>query len=105
MRESASGTYIAEVLDKDGNPAIGDAQGNPQTIPQLVAQMKGDDAYAAAFDGTGQSGTGAGGPDGEGGGGKPVIQGGVRQILASDQAAIDANFEAIAEGTAEVVDG
>ena len=60
MRE-ADGKYIAEVLDENGNPAIGDGQGNPMTIPQLVTSMKGTDDYAAAFDGTGQSGTGADG--------------------------------------------
>jgi hypothetical protein len=101
MRE-ANGKYIAEVLDESGNPAIGDAQGNPMTIPQLVTSMKGHDDYSAAFDGTGNSGTGSGGGDKPN---KPSIQGGVRQIPSSDQDQIDANFEDIASGKAVVVEG
>ena len=52
------GNVIVEVL-KDGIPRVGDAQGNPLTIEQLVEGMKADPDYGRAFEGTGASGSGA----------------------------------------------
>jgi hypothetical protein len=58
-RDESTGRYVAEVLDDNGNPAIGDAAGNVMTIPQLVGEFKSKDTYAAGFKGTGSSGSGA----------------------------------------------
>jgi len=100
MRES-DGQFIAEVIDDQGTPRVGDAQGNPMTIPQLVAEMKGNETFGVAFDGTGSTGTGAGGEQTRTGkppqGGKKTVQadaGGI--IVVSDP-------EAIAEGKTEVI--
>lgn len=53
------GKFIAKVIDKDGNPRIGDAQGTPMTIQQLVEEMKVQDDYLRGFDGNTVGGGGA----------------------------------------------
>jgi hypothetical protein len=72
MRETEDGRFLAEVVDEDGNPRVGDGQGSPMTIPQLVEELKGSSDFQAAFDGTGNTGTGkeGGGRDAGGSGGK-----------------------------------
>lgn len=106
MRQTDSGEYIAEVVDSEGNPRVGDSAGNPMTIPQLVAEMKQSEDFAAGFDGTGATGGGGAGgarqpakPGSQqsgGGGKKPIV------IPASDQSALNANAEKIANGEAVV---
>lgn len=64
-----NGRFIAEVLDEAGNPRIGDAQGNPLSIAQLVSEMKADPRFGRAFDGTDAAGSGASGSSTKNGGG------------------------------------
>lgn len=52
------GKFQVKVVDKDGDPRVGD-KGEPMTIPQLVAEMRGSDIYGRAFDSSGASGGGA----------------------------------------------
>ncbi len=67
------GKYVVEVLDASGNPRIGDAQGNPMTIRQFVAELKTDPDFQPLFEGTNQGGSGAGGSGAAGGaGGAPA---------------------------------
>jgi len=94
MRDTDGG-YVAEVIDEQGNPKIGDTEANPLTIPQLVQEFKANPQFAAAFEGTGASGSGATG-GGKGGNVKPG--GHPRTIDASDQQALNNNIEAIAKG-------
>lgn len=67
--------FVVEVLDEKGNPRIKDAQGNPFTIKDLVAEMREHPTFGLAFKGSGASGSGAGGagarPAGAGGAGAP----------------------------------
>lgn len=103
-RMTEDGRFLVEVIDKSGNVRVGDSNGNPMTIPQLVDEMAKDDLYAAAFPGTGQSGTGQSGsttpsPTGAGTGGNKVIK-----IKRSDQQAINDNWQKIADGSAVVED-
>lgn len=91
-----NGKFFVEVLGADGNPRIGDASGKLMTISQLVEEMKGDETYGRAFDGEGRSGSGGPGD----GGGKP-IEG---KVSINDQEGLNANFEAIAEGTVTVTE-
>lgn len=102
MRATDSGQLIAEVIDKDGNPRVGDAQGNPMTIPQLIQEMKKSDDFAAAFEGTGNSGGGSGGSGTTTNKQKTVA--GKIQVSRSDQRAMNDNWEKIASGEAVVVD-
>lgn len=70
LKETDDGKFVVEVVDKDGNPRIGDSKGTPMTVGQLVAEMKASDAYGRAFEGTGASGSGKQ-PDKAGGPGTP----------------------------------
>ena len=60
--------FVVRVMDASGNPRIGDTDGNPMSISQLVAEKKADAKFAGAFQASGAGGTGA--PP-NGGGGKP----------------------------------
>ena len=101
MRQTENG-MICEVVDAQGNPRVGDSQGNPMTIPQLVEEMRNSTDFAPAFAGTGSSGSGNKGSTG-GGASTRSAPGGKLLIDASDQAAINANWEKLASGEAEVV--
>jgi hypothetical protein len=69
------GTFLVRVLDEQGNPRV-NAEGKFLSIRDLVSEMQGQDIYAGAFAGTGNSGGGTppgegGGKSGGNGGGKP----------------------------------
>jgi hypothetical protein len=83
------------VVDGKGNPRIGDAQGNPMTIKQLVDELKQDPDFARNFEGSGSSGGGA--PRSNAGGG-----GGVKTIAAGDNAAFLANLDGILDGSVKI---
>ena len=53
------GVFTAKVIDEKGNPRIGDAQGTPMTIEQLVEEMKASDDFLRAFDANPNGGGGA----------------------------------------------
>jgi hypothetical protein len=53
------GNFVAKVVDEKGNPRIGDAQGTPMTLDQLVEELKASDAYKRAFDANPAGGSGA----------------------------------------------
>ncbi|HHA19843.1 MAG TPA: hypothetical protein ENK70_09070 [Methylophaga sp.] len=61
---SKDGSFLVEVVDRDGNARTDDETGNPFTIGQLVAEMKSDDAFSLAF------------PNGNSGSGNAANQGG-----------------------------
>jgi hypothetical protein len=100
MRRNEQGVFVAEVLDATGTPRIGDSNGNPMTVKQLVDELRGSDIFGRAFEGNDQRGTG-GPPKGTPSHGSAT---GVTRIQAGDQEAINANLEAIASGKAVVVD-
>lgn len=111
MRKTDNG-FIAEVIDPRTKVArIGDGQGNPMTIPELVTEIKNNPDFSGAFEGSGASGTGATGEASNAGDQKKGVDnaggkaGKIIEIKRSDQAAINANFEKIASGEAVVVDG
>jgi hypothetical protein len=89
------GQFVARVVDGKGNPRIGDAQGNPMTIKQLVDELKQDPDFARNFEGSGSSGGGA--PRSNAGGG-----GGVKTIAAGDNAAFLANLDGILDGSVKI---
>lgn len=102
MRKTDAGKFVAEVLDEAGNPAIGDSDGNPTTMMQLVEENKADEAFAGAYRGTGSSGSGAGGTPSGGTSTPSKPSGKVKRIPASDNEAVNANIDAIANGTVVV---
>jgi len=58
LRE-VDGNFIVEVLGADNNPRLTGSDGHPMTINELVAEMKTQNDFASAFEGTGASGSGA----------------------------------------------
>lgn len=102
LRQSDQGQFIVEVVDRDGNPRIGDAHGNPMTIPQLVDEMRASDGFSRAFEPTGA--TGAGTTPNASGQTKATPRSGVKTISRSDTRAMGMNLEAIASGEVQIVD-
>ena len=100
MRRTDSGTFIAEVVDTEGNPRIGDTNGNPMTIPQLVEEMRASDSFARAFDGSGATGSGATNNTATSG----TTTGRSRTISRFDQDSINASIEDIADGKVTIGD-
>jgi ribosomal protein L17 len=88
------GEFVAQVVDGKGNQRIGDAQGRPMTIAQLVEEMKADTDLARLFEGSGSSGGGASKSTGS--------AGGSRVVTAGDNDAFIANLESIAKGEIQV---
>lgn len=64
--DDGSVSPIVTIIDKDGNPRIGDSAGKDMDVGQLVQTMKTEDKFARLFDSSGHSGSGN---DDEGGGG------------------------------------
>ena len=58
LRE-ADGKFVVEVIGDDGNPRLTGSDGHPMSIGELIAQMKTQDDFASAFEGTGATGSGA----------------------------------------------
>lgn len=67
LRE-ADGKYVVEIVGSDGTPRLTGTDGHAMSIGELVTEMKGQDDFASAFDGTGASGSGAHGGNGQRGG-------------------------------------
>lgn len=55
--DDGEGNLTVAVVDKDGDP-VGDGLGGNKSVESLVKDMRGDERYARAFDGTGKGGTG-----------------------------------------------
>jgi hypothetical protein len=100
MRMTDNGSFIAEVVDREGSPRIGDSQGNPMTIPQLVEEMKSSDSFARAFNSSGATGSGATNNTSQNTGGT----GRSRSISRFDQDALNANIEQLASGEVTISD-
>jgi hypothetical protein len=58
LRE-ADGKFVVEVMGSDGNPRLTGSDGHPMSISELVAEMKTQNDFASAFEGTGATGSGA----------------------------------------------
>lgn len=61
------GSFRVEVLQDDGNPMY-NAKGDPASISDLIADMRGSDEFQRAFEASGHSGAGMARPNGTGGG-------------------------------------
>ena len=82
VKETDDGEFETEVVDAAGALRF-NAKGEPMTVRELVAEMRGSEAFARAFDGDGQSGSGKQ-PDKLGGSNKADVGG--------DKAARTAHF-------------
>ena len=58
LRE-ADGQFVVEVLGSDGNPRLIGSDGHPMSIGELITEMKTQNDFASAFEGTGATGSGA----------------------------------------------
>ena len=83
VKETEAGDFIIEVVDAAGDVRIGNTKGEPMTVKELVAEMRGSESFSRAFDGDGQSGSGKQ-PDKIGGSSKADVGG--------DRAARTAHF-------------
>jgi hypothetical protein len=90
VKETEDGDFIVEVVDAKGNVRIGDAKGSPMDLKGLIAEMRGSDTYARAFDGDGQSGSGK---TADQGGGSGMAKGDMGGDRAARQAAIAAKYK------------
>jgi hypothetical protein len=95
MKLGEDGRYYAEVVDMTGTPRLSTKSGStsPMSVAELVEELRGDEKFARAFDGTGAKGSGSSRSSSAGGthtGGKTVTKG--------DLGALGANLEAIAAG-------
>ena len=90
--------YIVEVIGDDGHVRLGDNQGSAMTIPQLVAEMKGQDDFAAAFTGSGQSGSNSD----DGHRTKNRASGNAKVVNASDTRGVNNSLQDIADGKVKV---
>lgn len=91
--------YIVEILGDDGMVRIGGSQGEAMTISQLVTEMKGQEDFAAAFAGTGSSGTET--PT-KGAKHKVRTSANTKIINKSDKSTVNNNLEKIASGDVKV---
>jgi len=98
MIKDNNGRWKPEVINEEGNPRIGDSQGNPMTITQLVQEMKSKDVFAAAFTGASSTGSGKSGSS-EAGTQKKTD---VKVVKASDKTAMSQNLEQIASGKVQI---
>lgn len=98
MKHTDNG-YIPEVIDEQGNPRIGDAEGNPMKILELVREMKSQPVFAPAF--TGSESTGSG-KRGDANRGSASHSSSTRVIPASNKAATGSSIDDIASGKVTV---
>jgi hypothetical protein len=80
--ENKDGKLITTVVDSFGNERIGDSNGNPMTVEQLVAEMKSADIWSGAFPGRNKSG---GGRPSDSSGGTPSNNGITRSSMTRQE--------------------
>jgi hypothetical protein len=90
------GRFVAVVVDDNGTPRLSEngKAGSRMTVNELVQEMKANERFGRAFEGTGASGSGA--AKSEAGGGT------VRVIPSGDDKAFLANLDKIAKGEVTV---
>jgi len=99
MVKNAEGRFYPEVTNENGDPRVGDSDGSPMTIHQLILEMKGQKTFAAGFPGANSAGSGG---SGSSEGGTQTKTSKVKVIAASDAKAMSANMEDIASGKTQV---
>jgi hypothetical protein len=102
MKESDQG-FEVEILDANGQPAYRHDPGAgmvPQTFTGLLKQLKANESYARAFDGTGHSGSGSSSSAST----RPTqtTRDGKKIISIDDKEGLANNLEAIASGDAQI---
>jgi len=65
LRKTDDGKYVSEVVDRDGNTRLSSRGGSTEamTIDELIKEMSTSDDFAAAFAGSGATGSGSTGSD------------------------------------------
>ena len=67
--ENSDGVFVLEILDEAGNPRTGSGPDGNMTFDERLEELKNDEDWGAAFNGSGQSGSGDRNSDNRGGGG------------------------------------
>lgn len=96
-----NGELVTRLVNERGVELVSrkDSSDAPMQVDEYVELLQADPEFEGAFDLETKSGGGT-----RSSSSKPTPPKGVRRIPRSDQAAINANFEAIAKGEAIVVD-
>jgi hypothetical protein len=93
--ENVDSPYLVEVINENGDPAVGDGAGNPMSIKQLIQKFKSSDDFASAFKASGTQGSGAS----NGAKGTQQQQSGNSRVLKTrDAKVLGANLDDIASG-------
>lgn len=101
MAKNSDGKFIPEVTYANGTPRIGDNEGNPMTVSQLVAEMKDKDTFASAFKGVNSTGSGNHGSSNNSGNQNSNSRN-QKVIASTDQKGMTANLEDISTGKTKV---
>jgi hypothetical protein len=101
MKAGEDGRYHAEVVDQSGTPRLSPKSGStaPMSVAELVEELRGDEKFARAFDGSGAKGSGSSRSSGAGAGGAPA---GSKSVSRKDLDGMGANLEGIAAGKVSV---
>ena len=100
MTKDSAGKFAPEVTYANGTPRIGDNEGNPMTVVQLVEEMKGKETFASAFKGVNSSGSGNHGSSNNSGNQNHNTS--TKTVSARDQKGMSANLEDISTGKTKV---
>src|ERR1017187_6045650 len=94
----ATGKPEAVVVDASGTPRIATGGGQRMTVIDLVKELKADPDFGGAFEPSGAAGGGAtkGAPT--------TSAGGAKTVIATDQAALNANIKGLATGDVKVAE-
>jgi len=99
MMKNTEGRFYPEVINDNGDQRVGDSDGSPMTIHQLILEMKAQKTFAAGFPGANSSGGGGGGSSDSG---THTKTSGVKTVAASDGKGMSASLEDIASGKTQV---
>lgn len=100
MAKNSDGKFIPEVIYENGTPRIGDNEGNPMTVNQLVSEMKGQETFASAFKGVNSTGSGIHGSSNNSGNNNNNKN--IKVVASTDQKGMTANLEDISTGKVKV---
>jgi hypothetical protein len=96
--KNVNGIRVPSVVDEAGNERVNNS-GNLMTIQELVSEYKANEEFAVAFEATGTTGSGGGGPNQR----KTTATNSTSKVSKDDANAIENNLEGIASGKVNVV--
>lgn len=83
--ETDDGKFKVVVVNAQGGERIGDSQGNPMTLTQLVEEMRNNEVFGRAFEASNAGGSGANNNNGGGGNSKTMTRTAFEQLPPAQQ--------------------